>query len=544
MRYPGATVLRGVLAFRILGPLEVVSDEGAIALGGRKQRASLAILLLSANQVVSVERLAEDLYAGAPPITAVTQVQRQISSLRKTLGPQAGIDTRPPGYLIRVAPEQLDLNRFERATEDAAGKLARGEPGRAAGLLREALGLWRGTPLADLAYESFAQTTIERLEEIRLAALELRLDADLALGRHAVVLPELESLVHAHPLRERLRAQLMLALYRSGRQTEALDAYSKARGALLEGFGLEPSPALHKLERAILVHDPSLELRNEAISSQFGREPERAVLVLPSASDRLRPLLAVTEPLARRAGRELIVARLLEDDAALEEATTELSTCRSTLDVAARTAAFTTLDWSGDAVRLATMHNVGLVLLDASTELEAAALPVALRTLLERSPADVGILAGAEVAWARGAGVYLPFGGGEHDWSALELGARIASATSTRLRLVGTKADARRGRRDASRLLADASLAVQRVVGIDVEPLLAEPDEDGLLSAVADATIVIAGISPRWREEGIGAARRALVRQSLPVVIVHGGRRPGVLAPDGSRTRFSWSLET
>jgi len=533
-----------VLAFRILGPLEVASDEGPIALGGLKQRASLAILLLNANRVVSVERLADDLYAGAPPVTAVTQVQRQISSLRKALGPQSGIETRAPGYLIRLAPEQLDLHRFERATEDAADQLTRGVPRRAADVLHEALALWRGTPLADLAYESFAQTTIERLEEIRLTALELRMDADLALGRHATVLPELESLVQEHPLRERVRGQLMLALYRSGRQTEALDEYGKARAALIEGFGLEPSPTLHELERAILVHDPALELRHEAATSELGREPESAVLVLPSASGRLRPLLSVAEPLARLAPRELIVARLLSDAAGLEEATTELHTSRATLDVPVRSAAFTTLDWSRDALRLAALHQVGLVLLDATTELEAPALPVPLHTLLERSPADVGILVGAEVDWARGRGVYLPFGGGEHDWSALELGARIASASKTQLRLVGTRADAGRRRRDASRLLADASLAVQRVVGIDVEPVLAEPDEDGLLSAVADATIVITGISPRWRGEGIGAARRALLRQSSPLLIVHGGRRPGVLAPDGSRTRFSWSLET
>jgi len=534
-----------VLAFRILGPLEAVSDDGPIPLGGPKQRAALAILLLSANRVVSVERLAEDLYAGAPPVTAVTQVQRQISGLRKTLGPEAGIETRAPGYVIRVAPEQLDLNRFERATEDAAGELARGESARAAELLVDALALWRGAPLADLGYESFAQPTIARLEEIRLAALELRIDADLALGRHALVVPELEALVEEHPLRERLRAQLMLALYRSGRQAEALVAYGNARAALVEGFGLEPSPALHALERAILVNDPSLDLRHEAqaAGTEPRPQPGRAVLVLPSGTDRLRPLLAVAEPLARLPGRELIVARLLPDDRALDEATAELSACRTTLDVAVRTAAFTTLDPSRDIVRLARAHDVELVLLDASTNLGAATLPASLSATLERSPADVGLLAGAQVEWGQGAGVYLPFGGAEHDWAALELGARLASSTGARLRLVGTKADARHGRRDASRLLADASLAVQRVVGIDAEPLLAQPDEGGLVQAIADATIVITGISPRWRAEGIGAVRRALVRQRGPVLIVHAGRRPGVLSPDGSRTRFSWSLE-
>jgi DNA-binding SARP family transcriptional activator len=142
--------------FRILGPIEVAADIGPVRLGGLKQRATLAILLLSANRVVSVERLADDLYAGAPPVTAVTQVQRQISELRKTLGSASAIETRSPGYVIRLASEQLDLNRFERQTHDASQALVRGEAEQAADLLRQALGLWRGAPLADLAYEPFA----------------------------------------------------------------------------------------------------------------------------------------------------------------------------------------------------------------------------------------------------------------------------------------------------------------------------------------------------------------------------------------------------
>ena len=248
-----------MLEFRLLGPLEIVGGDGPIPLGGPKQRATLAILLLGANRVVPVERLADDLYHGAAPVTAVTQVQRQVSELRRILGAPA-IETRPPGYILRLAPDQLDLHRFERLTERAAQVRARGAAQQAADLLREALGLWRGAALADLADEPFARAAIERLEEIRLAAIERRIDAELALGRHAELVGELQELVVAHPFGERFREQLMLALYRSGRQTDALTAYRATREALVEQFGIEPTPALRMLERAILTQDGSLDL--------------------------------------------------------------------------------------------------------------------------------------------------------------------------------------------------------------------------------------------------------------------------------------------
>jgi hypothetical protein len=273
-------------------------------------------------------------------------------------------------------------------------------------------------------------------------------------------------------------------------------------------------------------------------------EPEHAVLLLPSAFDRLASLLSVAERLARRPARELLVARLLADEVGLQEATAELNACRGTLDVPVRTAVFTSADPSRDAVRLAIAHDVELMLLDAPSDIEQAALPRALAAVLTHSPADVGVLAGAAVDWEQGAGVYVPFGGAEHDWAALELAAQLAAVNGIHLRLVGTKAEPSHGRRDASCLLADASLSVQRVIGVDVEPLLAEANEDALLEAVGEATIVVAGISPRWRDDGIGAARRGLVRRSgAPVLLVHRGARPGVLAPRGSRTRFSWSVE-
>jgi len=534
-----------VLEYRILGPLEVVGAAGRVRLGGPKQRATLAILLLSANRVVSVDRLADGLYSGASPVTAVTQVQRQISELRKVLGSSSGIETRSPGYVIRVSPDQLDLNLFERSTEDAIQALVRGDARAAADLLRQALGLWRGAALADLAYEAFAQTSIGRLEELRLAALEQRIEADLMLGRHAELIGELRDLVAEHPLREGLSRQLMLALYRSGRQAEALDLYRATRAALVEEFGIEPTPALHELERAILTQDSSLELAGST-SARSGpaAEADRSVLVLPSDDDRLDALLAVAEPLARLPGRELIIGRMLADGRELGRTATATNERRAALGVTARTAVFTTREPARDVVRVATTYDVELVLMDAPPDLDAVPLPEELAAVLEGSPADVAVLAGSATDPGNGAGVFVPFGGGEHDWAALELAAWLSSATRAPLRLVGTKADLRRGRRDSSRLLADASLAVQRVVGVETEPLLAEATDEALLAAVEAAALVVVGISPRWRQHGIGDARRALVRDGrAPILLVHGGKRPGGLAPHGSRTRFTWSID-
>lgn len=527
-----------VLDFRILGPLEVIAEGSPIRLGGPKQRATLAILLLNANRVVSVDRLADDLYAGAAPVTAVTQVQRQVSELRKLLGPAHGIETQPPGYVLRLAPERLDLHRFERLAADASRSLESGDARHAADLLRDALDLWRGPPLADLAYESFAQPAIVRLEELRLAAVEQRVDAELALGAHTQVIAELEQLVREHPLQERLAEQLMVALYRSGRQAEALDVYRSTRKRLVELLGLEPTEALQALERAILAHEPALEPVRSAPATAAV-----AVLAVVSGADRLDALLAVAEPLGLLPGQELIVACLVADEGELELEAAAVSRRRTSLTAPTRAAVFTTRDPPEDVVRLAGRNDVGLVLLEAPGGLDREQLPADLATVLERAPADVGVLS-ARTGELAGAGVFVPFGGGEHDWAALELGAWLASATAASLSLVGTKAESSSGRRDASRLLADASLAAQRVVGVETRPVLAEPTEDALVAAVENAALVVTGLSPRWRREGIGATRRALVRRARPpVLLVHRGPRPSALAPREARTRFTWTLE-
>ena len=243
------------MEFRILGPLEVSDGERSIPLGGAKQRALLAVLLLHANEVVSTDRLIDDLWGAHPPETASTALQGYVSRLRKVLGAEALI-TQAPGYVLQVDSHDFDLDRFHALLDQARES----EAAVAAERLREALALWRGPALADFSFEAFAQEEIARLEEQRLATLEERIEADLALARHAEVVGELEGLVGRHPLRERLRAQLMLALYRSGRQAEALDAYHDARRALTEELGIDPSRTLQELERRILQQDPSLDL--------------------------------------------------------------------------------------------------------------------------------------------------------------------------------------------------------------------------------------------------------------------------------------------
>ena len=242
--------------FRILGPLEVTDEGREPAIASGKQRALLAILLLHANEVISSDRLIEELWGEQPPATAAKSLQVHVSRLRKALGgAESPVITGPHGYSIRVAPGELDLERFTRLAEEGRRVLGADDPERGAELLREALSLWRGPPLADFAFEAFAQMEIGRLEELRLAALEDRIDADLARGQHAELVGELEALVAAQPLRERLRRQLVLALYRAGRQADALEAYRAARAKLMDELGLEPTPELRQLEQAILTHD-------------------------------------------------------------------------------------------------------------------------------------------------------------------------------------------------------------------------------------------------------------------------------------------------
>ena len=271
--------------FRILGSLEVVSGGDPLPLGGPQQRALLALLVLHANEPVNRDRLIDEIWGDSPPRTAPISLNGYVSKLRKVLsnGSGAVVETRPAGYALVVEPEQLDVNQFERLVAKAREARTNGRPEDAHTMLTAALELWRGPPLGDLTFAPFAQAEIARLEERRLVALEERIDADLALGRHDDLVGELETLVDRHPLRERLRAQLMLALYRSGRQAEALHVFRETREALIENLGIEPGVPLQHLERGILNHDPSLEPPPGPERTDRTRDSRRQRLILTVA---------------------------------------------------------------------------------------------------------------------------------------------------------------------------------------------------------------------------------------------------------------------
>jgi DNA-binding SARP family transcriptional activator len=517
-----------VLDYRVLGPLEVWHGDQPVLVRGAKQRALLAVLLLNSNQVVSSDRLLDELWGDEPPEARTAALRVRVSQLRKALDVGEGsspIATQPPGYVIRLQPGQLDLARFELLLEEAGAA----EPAVAAEKLREALSLWRGPALADFAYEPFAQAAIGRLEELHLLAVEKRIDADVILGRHAELVGELESLVAEHRLRERLYGQLMLALYRTGRQAEALEAYQAARRILVDELGIEPGPALQELERAILRQDPSLDLAETP-------QPRRSILVAGLGDLPLEPLLAIAEPLARQPPRELIVARLLADRAGVGAAAAALGEHCAYLGargIVARAAAFTSESPGSDASRLAAEQDVDLVLVGGPPGLLE---DDELQELLRSAPCDVAVLAGDEPVAGP---VLVPFAGTEHDWSAIELGAWLAGSWQVPLRLAGPAVE---GGRDASRLLASASLAVQRALGVAAEPLLVAPGPDALVAAAADAAVAVVGLSDRWRKEGLGGARGALAHSGKPVLLARKGLRPGGLAPPENLTRFTWSL--
>src|SRR3954471_11270316 len=286
-----------MLKLGLLGPLEVADETGPVLLGGQKQRSVLAVLLLEAPRAVSTDHLVDALWGEQPPRTAMTSLQNFISQLRKSLGADVLV-TKPPGYALAIRPEQVDLHRF-RALVAEAREL--GEPQARSEKLRLALGLWRGPPLADLAFEGFAVALTGPLEEERLAAVEHRVEAELELGRHGELVGELEQLVREHPVREQLRAQLMLALYRCGRQAEALEAYQDARSFLVEQLGIEPGRELRELHGSLLRQDVRLRPPGSAQPAEDHFEAVQTLLL----SGRLVPVLGaeVTELANRLAQR-------------------------------------------------------------------------------------------------------------------------------------------------------------------------------------------------------------------------------------------------
>jgi DNA-binding SARP family transcriptional activator len=523
--------------------MEIWDDGVPVRVAGDRQRALLAILLLHAGEVVSADRLMDDLWGDSQPTAGATALRVRVSQLRKALGDDGDLlAARARGYVLRIEPDHLDLHRFERLVGEGEQALSDGEAAVARERLSDALALWRGAPLADFTYAPFARAAVVRLEELRLAAVELRIEADLALGRHAAVVGELETLVADHPLRERFCAQLMLALYRAGRQAEALAAYRTARSRLVDELGIEPGPQLQSLERSILAQDPTLDL------DESRRARARTILVTPTGDASLEALAALVVPLADRPGDEVLVAALVGDSAELAGATTR---ARAVCDRAAargvtvRTATFVSSDRGADAARLAAEQDVVLLVADVpGSLLTDGMLDADVATMLSRTVCDVALVAGYDRRTASGAegAVLVPFGGHDHDWAAVELGAWLAGSRDLPLRLLGTEGDPATGRRDASRLLAHASLALQRGLGVSADPVLVPPGASGIVGAASDAEVVILGFSDRWAQEGIGATRLAVARDARPpVILVRRGVRPGGLAPPEARTRFTWS---
>ena len=505
--------------FRILGPLEVSHDGRDVPVAGARQRELLALLLLEAGRVVSTDRLMDDLWGERQPAAGPAALRVRLSQLRKAL--RAGgelLVTRPPGYALLVPRDGLDLWRFERGLDQGERMLAT-DPGRACELLGEALREWHGAPLVDIAYAPFAQAAAVRLDELRASALELRIEAELALGRHARLIGELQDLVARHPLRERLSAQLMTALYRDGRQADALAAFRAARERLIEEIGIEPGPELRALEGRILAQDPALAARDAPTA-----QPARAALaVCTRGSDPA----AVAERLATASGFEAGAVALLSEAGGLATATAELREAAP----GARVAAFTSATTGEDAVRLAAEQDAAVLLISAP---EDGGIDPELAIALRAAACDVALVSEA----APGSGpVLVPFSGSAHDWAAAELGASLGGGVVT---LVGIAGGA--GKRDASRLLANASLALQRGAGVHADTLLAGPGAGGVLEAADGAAAVVTGLSERWQREGIGSARaRILAEARCPVLLVRRGVRPGTLAPPEALTRFSWS---
>jgi len=485
-----------------------------------------------------------------PPVTAAKTLQGYISELRRLLQPgvapdHSAIATQPPGYLLQLPAEAVDLAQFERLWRVGRQALSENDPARAQQLLESALGLWRGEPLADIATQGEISLEVGRLHELRLACMEDRFAANLDAGGGAALVPELERLVAANPLRERLCRQLMLALYRGGRQADALGVARGLRERLLE-LGISPSPETAELEQAILNHEQAL--RTQPPSGPVSAVERRTLLVacqagsdLQSLSD-LATLIAATE-----ADRDLTFVQVVDPRGRLaygeqlRTVTQRLSEHRRLLagrGIDARVAAFASAQAGADVIRLAEHQQADLLVVNGTAELLAGRSGLADR-LLADAPCDVAVHL-PRPSRSHGDTVLVPFGGNEHDWAALELAVQIARHEHAPLMVAGA---AHSEDADASRLLADASLVVQRAYGVVAEPAIVAPGPSELLDLAAQARIVVAGLSPRYRARGLGETRqRIAARAPCDVVFVRRGVSPGLLAPGWTATSFGWSL--
>ena len=538
----------------LLGPVSVYRNSEPIRIGAAKHRMIIATLALRLGEVVSQEALIEVLWGLQSPETAQKALQVYVSELRKLIEDDPShprrLTTHPPGYRLSLPPSAVDLRRFEQLWESGREALAAQDGAVARRLLTEALALWRGEPLSDFAFTDAFAADIHRLNELRVACLEDRIDADLVCGDHALLVAELEGLVEQFPLRERLCSQLILALYRSGRQVDALAACRAARETLLEEFGIDPGPGMAALERQILQHDARLQATTPAHSGADGSRTKslRTLVVVSQSDGDLDPLCALGEKITSSGDdRELVITRLLAPvtgsaaseqvrrvTAALVERRDQLQNRGATV----RVAAFSSRSPSVDLVKLCKHQDADMLLIDGAPALLGGRFGV-IDQLFKDATCDVALhLARAEPSGH--ARIVVPFSGSDHDWAALELGVLLARGSTASLALLGVEdAD---DHRDASRLLATASLIIQRISSVVAEPVLLPPGSAGILRIAGDSH-VITGLSPRFREEGLGEMRFELANESAgSVTFVRRGARPGVLAPPHTITRYTWSL--
>jgi DNA-binding SARP family transcriptional activator len=514
------------IEMRLLGSVQTLVAGRVVDIAPPKVRALLTLLALNANQAVPRSRLIDELWGDEPPAAAVNLVQGYVSDLRKVLGADA-LATRGQSYALALERGALDVTRFEELVARGRERFELGRAAEARDTLDQAVQLWRGTPLADLAEEPFAAPIIARLNEVRLLATELRVEAELELGRHAEVIPDLEELARHHPFNERVRELLMIALYRARRQADALAVFRDGRERMIRVLGIEPTPALRQLERRILRHEQSLDQRE-------ARERGRTIL---AATSGVAPdaVLSVGARLAVRALDELIALWLVRDASELSFAGAELERRRAELvarGVAARAAPVVTEATATDVIRFATEQDVDLVLLGAAPE---ARDPV-VREVLGRAACDVALVSGLAVRVDRAA-VLVLFGGGANDWAALEVGAWLADALNAPLRVAGP------GPR-AGRLLANASIAVQRTLGIAAEPVVLAADAPAAAAAAAAAGVAVVGLPDEWRSRALGPIRLAALAAAQTGLVVRRGIRPGGVAPGETLTRYTWSLES
>jgi DNA-binding SARP family transcriptional activator/nucleotide-binding universal stress UspA family protein len=524
-----------------------------VPVGAAKKRMILAVLGLSGGEAVSTDRLIDAIWGARPPPSAGKALQVYISQLRDAVEPVRStpsvIVSHAPGYALVLPPHAVDVRVFERLWDQGRRLRTREGPDSAADVLSRALALWRGPPLADLAYEDAFTLDVSRLEEMRWACLEDRIDADLAAGRQSDVIPDLEELSHRFPMRERTCELLMLAYYWSGRQADALHAYRRMRAALVGELGLEPSRRLVELERRILQQDPVLDgaVVQAAPRTPTGEAPEarRTILAVGASSGGLTDVLQIAAPLAGGTDAELVVVSVLppptvEASDALVSATRDLMDRSDALEaegVVARVAAFSTPTPGRDLVKFAICHDVAMIL--ANGESGDGRWQETVSELLNSAACDVVLLfPGGDPP--SGTALLVPFGGGEHDWAALELAAHLARMRDAPLVLAGA---ALQDGTDASRMLAVASVVVQRTFGVVPKPVIIASGAAGVLAHVCDAGLIVVGVSARYRTEGLGDTRDAIVRDAgVPVLAVRHGRRPGLLAPPDRLTRFDWSL--